>query len=355
MVDEFALHKARELANSVRFSEDQHDKTYGLQPPSLGDVVDTFYRSGVEIKPHLTPKLEDILSRVCENLSLDREVVHAFVNSSHEIQAACYYTDSVKCIIRISSALINVLEEEELGFVIGHELGHFLLQHAPTATSQNAAEYFVFQRAKEFSADRIGLIGCGGLETASNALVKTASGLNSSFIDVNLDQYLEQLNQLKNPSRGENPFNTHPSMLIRAFALKIFANKKAEVNYAQYSSSDVLAYDKRLGRFLLEFVDKELADRVESAKQNLHMWIAAKTIVEDGRFTKTEQETFKNIFGQLLLDKLKSFLSAIETNQLSVEIQKKIHHSESQLKGLVPTEASKIVHALTVSAKSAFK
>ena len=39
----------------------------------------------------------------------------------------------------------------------------------------------------------------------------------------------------------------------------------------------------------------------------------------------------------------------------AVEIQKKIHHSESQLKGLVPTEASQIVHALTVSAKSAFK
>jgi len=355
MVDELALYKARELANSVRFSEDHYDKSYGLQPPNLADVVDTFYRSGVEINKHLTPKLELTLSQVCGKLNIDRNVVHAFVNSSHEIQAACYYTDSNKCIIRISSALINVLEEKELGFVMGHELGHFLLQHAPSATSQNAAEYFVFQRAKEFSADRIGLIGCGSLEIASNALVKTASGLNSNFIDINLDHYLQQLQQLKNPSRGENPFNTHPSMLIRTFALKIFATEKPLINYNQYSSSDVYKYDKRLKRFLLEFVDKELAEKVESAKQNLHMWISAKTIVKDGRFSKSEQETFKNIFGQALLEKFKTFLSSVEKSQLASEIQKKLNASEAQLTALVPTEASQILNTLNISAQNSFK
>ena len=49
MVDEFALFKSRELANIVRYSEDKHDKSLGLQPSSLDNVTDEFYRSAVEI------------------------------------------------------------------------------------------------------------------------------------------------------------------------------------------------------------------------------------------------------------------------------------------------------------------
>ena len=102
MVDEFALFKSRKLANTVRYSEDKHDRSLGLQPVSLDNVTDEFYRSSVEINGNLTPNIETAFQKVCERLSLDRNVIQAFVNNSHEVQAACYYVDSNRCLIRIS-------------------------------------------------------------------------------------------------------------------------------------------------------------------------------------------------------------------------------------------------------------
>ena len=72
MVDEFALFKSRELANIVRYSEDKHDKSLGLQPSSLDNVTDEFYRSAVEINGNLTPNIETAFQKVCERLSLER-------------------------------------------------------------------------------------------------------------------------------------------------------------------------------------------------------------------------------------------------------------------------------------------
>ena len=116
---------------------------------------------------------------------------------------------------------INLLELKEVEFVIAHEIGHFLLKHAPLGTSNKTAEYFVFQRAKEISADRIGLVGCGSIEAAGSAMMKTASGLKHNYLNLNLDNYLLQLNQISDNNSGENPFGTHPSMLLRANALTV--------------------------------------------------------------------------------------------------------------------------------------
>ena len=105
MIDEFALHKARELANSIRYSEDQHDKNFGQQPLSLNEVTDEFYRTAIEINEYVTPDLENALQRVCARLQLDRNIISAFANNSHEVQAACYYVEPTLCLIRLSSAL----------------------------------------------------------------------------------------------------------------------------------------------------------------------------------------------------------------------------------------------------------
>ena len=278
MVDEFALFKSRELANIVRYSEDKHDTSLGLQPLSLDNVTDEFYRSAVEINENLTPKIESAFKKVCERLSLDRNVIQAFVNNSHEVQAACYYVDANRCLIRISSSLINLLENAELEFVIGHELGHFLLQHAPSATSRETAEYFVFQRAKEISADRIGILGCGMLKPAVTALVKTASGLNSSHIQVSLDHYLAQLNQIIKPSSGENLFSTHPSMLIRTFAINEFAKDIEKIEFKFFDSHSVYESDKLIKSFLDEYVDKNIVENIKQGTRNLEMCLFAKSI-----------------------------------------------------------------------------
>lgn len=342
MIDEYALHKSREKANTVRFSEDLHDKSLGLQPASLNQVLDEFYRTAVEISPLLTPSLEEALTNVCHRLHLDRNVVHAFVHNSSELQAACYYVDGIKCLIRISSALVNLLEGNQIEFVIAHELGHFLLQHAPSGTSRQSAEFFVFQRAKEISADRIGLIGCGSLKTAGDTLVKTASGLKSEFLNIKLENYLDQMSQVRNKSKGENPFNTHPSMLIRAFSLNQFSDGAIRVDYKTYDTAEVYRKDCIIKSYLDEYVDKELKEKISTAKTDLKMWIAAKHVAEDGRFDHEEQLVFGSTFGESLLSKLKVFLSTTISDQIPKEIDNKVLECTTRLQNLSPAEFSRI-------------
>lgn len=344
MVDEFALFKSRELANIVRYSEDKHDKSLGLQPSSLDNVIDEFYRSAVEINENLTPKIESAFKKVCERLSLDRNVIQAFVNNSHEVQAACYYVDANRCLIRISSSLINLLENEELEFVIGHELGHFLLQHAPSATSKETAEYFVFQRAKEISADRIGILGCGMLKPAVTALVKTASGLNSHHIQVSLKHYLAQLNQIIKPSNGENLFSTHPSMLIRTFAINEFAKDIEKIEFKFFDSNSVYESDKLIKSFLDEYVDKNIVENIKQGTRNLEMWLAARIVSLAGRFDKNHQEKFKKKFGEEDLQKLKNFFQSCDPSVLSEEIEKKIELANQHLLCLSPSRSKNLIN-----------
>jgi hypothetical protein len=354
MIDEFALHRTRELVNVVRYFDDRHDTTLGKQPATLEEVTDEFYRSAIEINEHLTPKLEQAIKNVCSRLKLQREVIHAFVNNSHEVQAACYYVGANTCLIRLTSALVNLLEPEEAEFVIAHEIGHFLLKHAPSGTANHSTEYFVFQRAKEISADRIGLIGCGNIEIAGSAFIKTASGLGTRDINPDLKTYLRQIKQISANSRGENPFGTHPSIILRAYALDNFNEVMGNLALESFNHDNVFQCDKQISEFFDKYSDTQVNARVNEAKEDLKVWLAASMIVADRRFTKDEQRIFEAKFGSAMLEKFKTYLSTIQPDEIEDEIQQKLRSARNRLTNLIPTDAKNAEHILRKELQMSF-
>ena len=86
--------------------------------------------------------------------------------ASPDLNAECYLGDTSNCIIRFSSSLIDILDKNEFEFVVGHELGHFLLSHQQACVTEKNLEYYIQQRAQEISADRLGLIACDSLDIA---------------------------------------------------------------------------------------------------------------------------------------------------------------------------------------------
>ncbi|MEA4908616.1 MAG: M48 family metallopeptidase [Anaerolineaceae bacterium] len=90
-------------------------------------------------------------------------------------------------VVVLYEPLFHYMDEDELRFVIGHELGHVALQHAWLNTllggmggvpvSFGGAIIFTlafrwWNRACEFSCDRAGLLACGRPDKAVSALVK---------------------------------------------------------------------------------------------------------------------------------------------------------------------------------------
>ncbi len=91
----------------------------------------------------------------------------------------------------VYSSLLQVMDEDELRFVIGHEMGHVALDHTwlntllggmagvPTSLGLAVILTLAFRgwnRACEYSADRAGLITCGNLNKAIMALVEIVAG-----------------------------------------------------------------------------------------------------------------------------------------------------------------------------------
>jgi len=220
------ISRGRELASLVRLQEDKTDPNIDfVKIKAREHHRDTMLRHGVLLSESVTPVLEERLSDVCHTMGIPRCQVTAFVYNSAEVQADCLIDSHETCVLRFTSGLINLMDEEEFKFISGHELGHFLLGHGACAQNllEDSAEDYIVRRARELSADRIGFLSNGDLEGSIRAIIKTASGLDKKFLRFDISSFLSQIDMIVNPSKGESKNSTHPSMLIRCRSLLWFS------------------------------------------------------------------------------------------------------------------------------------
>jgi Zn-dependent protease with chaperone function len=141
------------------------------------------------------------------------DVPEAFVSNNPVPSAQTIGID--KPFLVLSSGLVDLLDEEELRFVIGHELGHILSGHAVYRSMLNALltlsrrVFFLpvgylglrallsaleeWYRKSEISCDRAGLLAGQDPDAALRSLMKVAGGAQLAEMDVTafLDQARE--------------------------------------------------------------------------------------------------------------------------------------------------------------------
>ncbi len=343
------------IAFQVRFSADNLESRSAFQPNNLQSVRDDFFKSSVEIHRKFTPALDRSLNRVCGRLAVDRGNVQAFVHSSHELQAACYFVNDRECLLRFSSALVNLLDEVELEFVIGHEIGHFIYQHSALGIDEKSLEHFVFHRAQEISADRAGLIGCADEKAAVLALVKTVSGLETRHLHLDIGQYLSQLSRMSSRSRGEPERSTHPSILLRTRALMWFALSRAHLTPNFHRNLELERLDNRVAKDLVEHVDGPAQERIEDALFEYRMWMAAERISADGRFVSSDQNRFRDLFGDERLNSLKAFFTENEPKEIRELVLLRVQQARACLAELAPDRLRRSDAEITREIESAFR
>ncbi len=151
--------------------------------------------SMVRVDEHQFTGLQRILAEVGRTLDVS-ELPEMFVTNSPTTNAMTVGMD--KPIIVLNSALLDLLDEEEMRFVVAHELGHALSGHAVYRTLLDrmlalsgvfasipagglgyraiVAALFEWQRKSELSADRAGLLATQDPATAFRVHMKFASG-----------------------------------------------------------------------------------------------------------------------------------------------------------------------------------
>lgn len=210
-------------------------------------------RNGQRITSKNTPGLAKMFYTAISRLQPG--VIDAFVVPSRALNAYTFGLSSPKVVV-LYAPLLKIMDEDELTFIIGHELGHVALGHtylnslvggiagipSPMGIAAILSMAFLsWNRACELSADRAGLLACGKPEKAISALIKLVAGpkalspegLAAAYrqIDAEDDTWLGSLNEV---------FGTHPMLIRRIQELRKFAaSRQYQQLLAQVSRNTV--------------------------------------------------------------------------------------------------------------------
>lgn len=169
-----------------------------------------------------------------------------YVFPSSQFNAMCFKPEEGRLFVMFSSSLLEAFSPTQLKFVMGHELGHHIYDHHsipmglllegknPPAP-QLVLELFTWSRYAEISADRAGAHCAHDLDSVAEALFKLASGLSGKNIQFSLNDFLQQIDDMKsendqpgNSAPQEDWFSTHPFSPLRVKALKLFDESEYE-------------------------------------------------------------------------------------------------------------------------------
>src|SRR6266700_1744525 len=157
------------------------------------------------------------------------------------LHAHTFGTDDDPYIV-VSAALIDHRAEVELLDVIGHECGRIQNNHVVYMTTlyflTRAANLFLrwsvkpavmalnaWARRAEITCDRSGLLCTRDVDASIGCLVKLAVGSRKLYSDINLDEYLRQMEEAnRGPGRFDELMRAHPYLPERVAALRLFAN-----------------------------------------------------------------------------------------------------------------------------------
>ena len=246
------------IAKYVRYSDDKYSNFQDGGIQKFRHFESYYSNIGLKVSKEITPDIYKNLEIVCGRLKLPVNRVKAFVVSRPDINAGCIHFEKKGCIVILNSALINVMSAGEILFIIGHEIGHFLMNHNYfDEDPEITVEESISSRAGEISSDRIGLLACQDIDVAIRAIIRIQSGLNDSFLRFDTGAFLQQMKTEK-LYREYLYKSTHPSATIRAKALLRFSLSEPYQKIVNNESGTKLDnVDKHIKRELGEYFKKK--------------------------------------------------------------------------------------------------
>jgi Zn-dependent protease with chaperone function len=162
-----------------------------------------------------------------------------YLSSASPILNAYTFGLSDPKVVVLYSGLLQVMDEDELRFIIGHEMGHVALGHTwlnslvggmagiPSSSIASVILRMAFlwwNRACELSADRAGLLACGRIDKATSALIKLVAG-PTGLTPAGLEAAYRQIDAEDDTPWGAvgETFQSHPMLIRRIQELRQYA------------------------------------------------------------------------------------------------------------------------------------
>lgn len=237
-------------------------------------AYDAVLASKLRLTPLLAPRLTSLLDEARARLGFE-EPMELFVGQGPLVNAGAMHavTADEPHVLELTSALVERMNDDELRFVLGHEVGHLAFRHyrarlavaafgldeknESKAPALLVRRLETWDRLAELSADRAGLMVVDNrLEVAVSAFFKLQAGLGPEHLRFDLAAFLDQLTRLEKLERRELLAEfSHPATPIRVRALQLFAAVQCKGEAAAPIDAEVT----RIAR-LMDFAPSEPLD-----------------------------------------------------------------------------------------------
>jgi uncharacterized tellurite resistance protein B-like protein len=195
-----------------------------------------------KVNSRMAPRLYGLFNEVVGRLRF-KEDIDFYVTNNPELNAFSIsrLEEDQSHIINLNSGLVERLDDDELRFVIGHEIGHLISRNAgilklvqfifpdPVRTPLLITHKItLWKKLSELTADRFGFIASPRLDKCFSGFFKLASGLDTERIKFDYRAYMEENEKILDYFRTEMAADllSHPINPIRIKAVELFSKSK---------------------------------------------------------------------------------------------------------------------------------
>jgi len=366
------------VVEKLRFSSDVEnyqalisDETVGaLASKRLKNIQEDGYRrnllgNSLRITKNIAPNLYNQVKQAQEKLGLEDKTIEIYIFNSADPNASCSYLGGDRIILSFSSGLLTTMNEDEINFVVGHELGHALFEHYALPThgileegnleADKAMQLMSWSRRAEVSADRAGLYVCESPDAAISSFLKLSCGVADPIIAFNRDEYAKQIQDLgelaTNLEDASHCYSSHPFNPIRVLAVELFANSESyqALTGHQTKGTSIEDVDTEINK-ILHFMEPVPDDKQKETVDLCTFWAGVWVALADGEFVDSEYENLKS---QVSEDVFNNCIAELEaTSDKLKKAQESYYQSAKPLKTLSAPDRCSLVQKLIVVARA---
>lgn len=169
--------------------------------------------SNLKVTNENYPKIYEYLHYACQILDL-KKIPELYLQWGYDINACTVGSENP--IVVLNSGLLDLCDDDEIMFIIGHECGHiksnhmlyhmmaqvihFIIDSIPFGNLAGAPiQYalYYWDRMSEFTADRAGLLCCQNQDAAVRAFMKMSGMPIRQFDNMNYKTFIRQATEFK--------------------------------------------------------------------------------------------------------------------------------------------------------------